>query len=129
MIVSMGIEWVDADRFERAVARFGDRLLDRLFSQAEQEEAGQGRRRFERLAARFAAKVALRRAFFGSPLAGAIGWRDVEVRRSASGAPRLLLRGAAKARADALCVVEAHLSMSHDSPAALAHVLLEAADG
>lgn len=129
MIVALGIECIDSERFERAVLRRGDRLLERLFSEEERRASGTGRRRHERLAARFAAKVAARKALFGAPFSGATGWRDFEIDRRAEGSPILRFHGAARRRAEDLGIVRVHLSLSHDAPACVGHVLLEGADG
>lgn len=129
MIVALGIECIDSDRFERALARRGNRLLERLFSDEERRACGTGRRRSERLAARFAAKVAARKALFGAPLSGAIGWRDLEIHREASGRPSLRFHGAALRRAEALGIVGVHLTLAHDAPACVGHVLLEGPGG
>ena len=129
MIVALGIECIDSERFERAVARWGNRLLERLFSDEEQRASGTGRRRHERLAARFAAKVAARKALFGAPFSGATAWRDFEIYREAAGRPLLQFHGAAHRRAEALGVVRVHLTLTHDSPACVGHVVLEGADG
>ena len=128
MILALGIECVDSERFERAVLRRGDRLLERLFSEGERRDSGTGRRRYERLAARFAAKVAARKALFGAPFSGATRWRDFEIDRPAAGRPTLRFYGAARRRAEALGVARVHLSLAHDAPACVGHVLLEGAD-
>ncbi len=129
MIVALGIECIDSERFERSVLRWGDRLLERLFSDEEQRASGTGRRRHERLAARFAAKVAARKALFGAPFSGATRWRDFEVDREATGRPSLRLHGAAHRRAEALGIVRVHLTLTHDAPACVGHVILEGSDG
>ena len=72
------------------------------------------------LAARFAAKEALAKAL-GAP--GDLAWHDAEVVREPSGQPRLMLRGTVLARAEALGVREAHLSLSHDGGIATALVV------
>ncbi len=114
----MGVEWIDLDRFARAEARFGARLRERLFTAAERE----GARRIESLAARFAAKVAARRAL-GAPRCA---WRDLEVLGGGHGVPELRFAGAAERRARELGVSRAALSLSHDGGACIGHVVLEA---
>lgn len=129
VIVALGIECVDSERFARALERHGARLLERLFTDAEQRAGGAGRRRSERLAARFAAKVAARRALFGSPLAGATRWRDFEVTREPSGRPSLRFHGVAQRQADALGIARVHLTLAHDAPVCVGHVLFESSGG
>ena len=96
MIVGLGVELVDTARFEAALDRFGERLRDRLFTANERiASTPMGTRRTTRgvqgLAARFAAKLATRRALNAPCLA----WRDIEVIRAGQGAPELLLHGGA----------------------------------
>lgn len=125
MIVGLGIECVDAERFEALRQRKGDRFLERLFTTREYQYAGTGKRSVERLAVRFAAKVATRRALFGSPMKGATVWQDFEVHTTPSGRPEMRLLGAAQSRAETLGVERVHLTMSHDFPHCIGHVLLE----
>lgn len=125
MIVGFEIECVDGERFEALRRSRGDRLLERLFTANEREYAGSGKRSAERLAVRFAAKVATRRALFGSLMKGATRWQDFEVHTTPSGRPEMRLAGAAQSRAKVLGVERIHLTMSHDFPHCIGHVLLE----
>jgi holo-[acyl-carrier protein] synthase len=123
LIVGLGVEIVDAERFARAVARFGPRLEARLFTEGERAHVrGRARRAaVESLAARFAAKVAARRALG----LGAIAWQEVEVVRGPDGPPALRLAGAAARRAESLGVRRILLSLSHDGGHCVGHVVLE----
>lgn len=119
-ILGLGAELVDVARFERAAARFGERLLARLFTPGERAYAARRARGVESLAVRFAAKVAAHRAL------GLRGprWQDVEVVRERGRAPTLRLHGAAQARARALGVGGAALSLTHDRLGCIGHVVL-----
>ena len=121
MIVGLGIEGVEVPRFERAAARFGERLALRLFTESERAYAAMRHRGVESLAVRFAAKCAARRALRG----GAIGWREIEVVGGRGHAPELRLHGAAARRASALGVARAAVTLTHDRSACVAHVVLE----
>lgn len=125
MIVGLGIECVDAERFGALHQKNGERLLGRLFTEKECQTAGSGKRSVERLAVRFAAKVATRRALFGSPMKGATIWQDFEVHTAPSGQPEMHLAGEARLRAETLGVQRVHLTLSHDFPHCIGHVLLE----
>ena len=116
MIVGVGIDVVQVDRLERALART-PRLGERLFTDAERSL------RPESLAARFAAKEAVAKAL-GAP--GGLRWRDAEVVSDASGRPRLVLHGGVAAEAEAQGITTWHLSMSHDGGVATAVVVAEA---
>lgn len=75
MIVGVGVDAVDVQRFEQA-ARRRPRLVERLFDPEELAYAGEGKNRWERLAARFAAKEAIVKASGG--FRGA-AWREIVV--------------------------------------------------
>lgn len=117
MIVGLGLELVDIERFGRAEARFGDRLAARLFTTGERESA----RALQSRAARFAVKAAALRAL-GMPPAH---WRDVEVVGGRGRPPELRLHGSARERARQLGVERSAVSLSHDAGACVGHVILE----
>jgi holo-[acyl-carrier protein] synthase len=114
-----GIDLVSLTRFERALQRHGQRLLDRLFTPAEQKVCAGDVSSF---AARFAAKEAVAKAL-GCGI-GAISWQEIEVLRDEFGAPLLRLHGAARQRAQARGTPQAALSLSHDADCAIAQVIL-----
>ena len=115
MIVGVGIDVVQVERLERALART-PRLGERLFTDTERSL------RPESLAARFAAKEAVAKAL-GAP--GGLRWRDAEVVTDATGRPRLVLHGGVAAEAEAQGITTWHLSLSHDGGVATAVVVAE----
>ena len=115
MIIGVGIDVVDVDRFAQSLART-PRLAQRLFTEAEQVLPAAS------LAARFAAKEALANAL-GAPVG--LHWRDAEVHRGEDGRPHLSMRGTVAARAELLGVRHTHLSLSHDAGIASAVVIAE----
>ena len=115
MIVGVGIDVVDIDRFGEALERTPN-LRDRLFT------PGEAGRPLASLAARFAAKEALAKAL-GAPVG--MAWHDAEVGSESSGRPVLEMRGTVLARANDLGVGSVHLSLSHDAGVASAVVVLE----
>lgn len=115
MIVGVGIDVVDIDRFEASLQRT-PRMREKLFTEAEAALPLQS------LAARFAAKEALAKAL-GAPRG--LQWHHAEVVVLDSGQPYLELRGTVRARADELDVTAVHLSLSHDAGIASAVVVLE----
>jgi holo-[acyl-carrier protein] synthase len=112
-MLRVGIDLVSASRIAESIARFGERFLQRVFTE---RELAYARGAPERLAARFAAKEAAKKAL---DLDG-VSWRDLEVVRAASGAPELVLHGAARAAAGAC---ELAMSMSHEGDHATAIVI------
>jgi holo-[acyl-carrier protein] synthase len=115
MILGVGIDVVDIDRFEEALERTAT-LRERLFTEQERK------RPLASLAARFAAKEALAKAL-GAPTG--LAWHDAEVVNEATGNPQIQMRGSVLARADVLGVVNVHVSLSHDAGIASAVVVLE----
>jgi holo-[acyl-carrier protein] synthase len=123
-IVGLGSDIAEVGRIRASRERFGDRFLERVYTPREIAYAMSKANRDERLAGRFAAKEAGMKAL-GTGLSGGITWRDISVAREASGKPTLVLTGAAKARAEALGVVHAHVTITHTSELAMAVVILE----
>ncbi len=123
MIVGVGIELVDRQRFESLLDRFGDRLRDRLFTDGERKYAARNKRDGESLAVRFAAKLAARRALQTSALC----WRDIEVVRDRQGPPTLRLTGGAERAARRAGVSKIALTLSHDAQWCVGQVILESA--
>lgn len=114
-VVGIGIDVVDIERFGESLKRTPG-LCDRLFTATEAEL------RLASLAARFAAKEALAKAF-GAP--GGLAWHDAQVVTDDTGRPWFELTGTVQAQAEAWGVGSVHLSLSHDAGIASAVVVLE----
>ncbi|GAA3492672.1 holo-ACP synthase [Streptomyces cremeus] len=121
MIVGVGIDVAEIDRFGAALART-PQMAERLFVPSELNLPSGERRGVASLAARFAAKEALAKAL-GAP-AGLL-WTDAEVYVEESGQPRLRVKGTVAARAESLGVRSWHVSLSHDAGVASAVVIAE----
>ena len=115
MIVGVGIDVVDVDRFGQSLRRT-PRLLDRLFTDTERDLP------LISLAARFAAKEALAKSL-GAPVG--LRWRDAWVCKEDGGRPFLEMTGTVAARAAELGVKHLHVSLSHDAGIASAVVVAE----
>ena len=115
--MAVGIDLIEIDRIERALARRPG-LAARVFHPAELEFADARRRPGRHLAARFAAKEAALKALE----LGGLGLRDVEVIGGGDTAPRLRLHGRAAERARELAV-ELDLSLTHSRELAAAVVV------
>lgn len=109
-IIGIGIDAVDVDRFRLLLGRRPG-VAERLFTDGERAFGGRHRDPAPRLAARFAAKEAVMKAL-GVGL-GAFAFHDVEVVSAPSGAPSLVLRGAAATLAERQGVVSWRLSLTH----------------
>lgn len=110
------------ERVGESVASHGERFLRRIFTDEEVAYAmSSPPQMLQRLAARFAAKEAVRKVLRVGE--HSVGWRDVEVRRLPSGACEVVLHGPAATLARARGVGEMALSMSHDGDYATAVVV------
>jgi holo-[acyl-carrier protein] synthase len=130
MIVGIGSDLCNIERIEASVARFGERFLNRVFTEVERAKVE--RRPFTRagtLAKRFAAKEAFSKAV-GTGFKRGVYMKDIGVVNAPSGAPTLALTGGARERLDALTppghAVDVHLTMTDDHPWAQAFVILYA---
>jgi holo-[acyl-carrier protein] synthase len=120
VIIGIGVDVVDLERFEQVLDRT-PAMRPRLFTPAELLRDGEPRP-IASLAARFAAKEALIKAFGSS---AGLSWQDLEVVSDDQRNPSLTLRGQAQGVADARGVRSVHLSLSHDGGIATAFVVLE----
>jgi len=125
MVIGVGIDVVPVDRVTGLLERHGDRALRKLFTDSEIARAKDLAHMTLHLAGRLAAKEAAYKALSAQGADLGIGWRDMEVERLEDGRPRLVLRGAALARFEALGASRAHISLSHDGGIAAAVVILE----
>jgi len=117
LVVGVGIDAVDVERFRAVLAR-RPRIAERVFTPAERAEAARRRDPVPGLAARFAAKEAVMKAL--SVGLGAFDFGDVEVIRQPGGAPRLIVRGRAAALAAERFVAGWHLSLTDTASVAVA---------
>ena len=115
MVVGVGTDLVDLDRFRQAAERTPG-ILTRYFTEDERSYAERRNDPTERYAARFAAKEAVMKAL-GVGL-GACELAEIEVVRQDSGAPDLVLHGKAAALAAERGVTAWHLSLTHTDTAA-----------
>jgi holo-[acyl-carrier protein] synthase len=124
VILGSGVDLCEVPRIEAAIARHGSRFLQRIYTAREIAYASRKANRFERYAARFAAKEAGMKAL-GVGWTGGIAWRDFEVVNLPSGRPTLNFHGRAAELAAKLGVRHVALSITHTKEQALAMVILE----
>ena len=123
MIVGSGIDICEVPRIEAAFRRFGDRFRNRVFTPGEIRYADRKANRFERYAARFAAKEAGMKAI-GTGWRRGVRWQDFEVVNLSSGKPTLVFHGKALEFAGRLGVMNIVLSMTHTRVQAMAFLIL-----
>ena len=124
MIVGTGIDLTEVARIEKAVERYGDRFLNRIYTSGEREYCLRKRSPAENLAARFAAKEAGAKAL-GTGISRGVNWLEIEVVREPGGRPGLHFYGRAREIAAGLGVKHAALSLTHTGNLAIASVVLE----
>ncbi len=124
MIVGLGLDIAEIDRIEAAIGRHGAPFIERLFTPGEVAYCESHKNRFERYAARFAAKEAAMKAL-GTGWRRGVRWRDIEVTREKGGKPVLRLAGVARELAERLGVKNISLSITHSGNLALAQVIFE----
>jgi holo-[acyl-carrier protein] synthase len=124
MVLGIGVDVVEVARVGRALEKYRERLENRVFTAEERSDCAGRVDRVLALAARFAAKEACLKAL-GTGWAGGVSFRQIEVRREASGRPALRLHGRAAETAAGLGVTATHLSLSHQPNVAVAVVVLE----
>ena len=124
MIVGTGIDIAEVPRIRQSIERFGQRFLQRVFTAGEIRYCDSKANRFERYAARFAAKEAAMKAL-GTGWNHGVRWRDCEVGRMPGGRPTLSFHGTAGEFAAKLGVKNVALSITHTAEQAMAQVILE----
>lgn len=129
MILGVGTDIVDERRIRRSLERFGDRFLNRIFTDTERNMARGRCVQTLYLAKRFAAKEAIYKALSGAGVAG-MGWKDAEITNADTGAPQVRLTGRCKTALERLTPegynAAINLSLSDEPPFALAFVVISA---
>src|SRR4029079_13552093 len=97
-VIGTGVDLVECARIQHSIDRFGDRFLRRVFTDGEIDYSKSMKFPARHLAARFAAKEAVSKAF-GTGIGKSMGWRDIDVRKKESGEPYLVFSGGAESLA------------------------------
>jgi len=122
-VIGIGIDVVEVDRIRSSLEEFSGRFLDRIFTKPEQEYCRKQKRPELHLAARFAAKEAIAKAF-GTGIGKEIGWLDMEILRKESGEPEARLGGNAKDYANERGVEQVMVSLTHAKQYAAANAVI-----
>ena len=124
MIIGTGIDIAEVPRIRQAIERFGERFIQRIFTDSETRYCDSKANRIERYAARFAAKEAAMKAL-GTGWNHGVRWRDIEVARQPGSRPTIIFHGRAAEFAAKLGATHVALSLSHTEQQAIAQVILE----
>src|SRR4030088_2265304 len=95
-VIGIGVDLIECARIQHSLDRFGERFLHRVFTDGEIEYSRSMKFPARHLAARFAAKEAVSKAF-GTGIGKAMGWRNIDIQKKPSGEPFLVLAGPAGA--------------------------------
>ncbi len=124
MILGTGIDLIEVARIAASFAKFGDRFVNRILLPDEIAYCLSHKNPAPFLAARFAAKEAVSKAF-GTGIGAALGWHDMEIRRQESGEPFVVLHGKGKELFAARGARQLHISLTHTENYAAATAILE----
>ena len=124
MILGTGVDIVETGRIQRSLKKFGQRFLNRIFLPGEIAYAQSRKYPNRHLAARFAAKEAVSKAF-GAGIGKQLGWRDIEVCRKESGEPYIVLHGKGAQLLKARRARITTITLSHTDNYAAAVAVLE----
>lgn len=122
LIFGIGVDIVEIRRIKEAIEKHST-FIDRIFSKNEVEYLKNRNLRPEFVAGRFAAKEAVVKSL-GSGFSG-FNFKDVEIDRTASGKPTVVLKGKAKLMANKYGNYKIHLSISHGLDNAIAYAIME----
>lgn len=124
MILGTGIDIIEVARIRASFEKFGERFLQRILRPGEIAYCLTHKDPAPHLAARFAAKEAISKAF-GTGIGAQLGWQDMEVCRKDSGEPYVVLHGGGLKLLASRGATKVHLSLSHTEGHAAAVAILE----
>ncbi len=129
MIIGIGNDLIDITRIEKTLERFGDRFIQRIFTDIEQAKSDKRRMRAASYAKRYAAKEACSKAL-GTGFRKGVFWRDMGVINLPSGKPTMKLTGGALKRLEEIIpdgmAAQIDLTITDEPPTAEALVIISA---
>ena len=129
MILGIGSDLANIERIDGTIERFGDRFLNRVYTDIEKAISERRAQRVASYAKRWAAKEACSKAL-GTGLRMGIAWKDMGVVNLRSGQPTMRLTGWAAERLVSLTPeghrAVVHVTLTDDHPWAQAFVVIEA---
>lgn len=127
MIFGIGIDVTEIDRIEDMIERLGERFTQRIFTQEERDYCESQKAPAVHFAGRFAVKEAVAKAL-GTGIGKDLAFIDVNVRRAASGAPKVELTGDGKAFMERRGIRQIMVSLTHAKHYAAANAIAICAD-
>lgn len=126
-MICHGIDLVDCRRIEQLVQRHGRRVLDRVFTEKEQQYSMKHRHETERLAGRFAVKEAVLK-MLGTGWRNGIAWTDIETTNDSAGKPLVELKGNVAEIAEQMGIEQISVSITHTKDLAIASAIALGSD-
>lgn len=127
MILGIGNDIIDIRRIEHTIERYGERFLNRIFTDAERSRSDGKAGRAASYAKRFAAKEACAKAL-GTGLRNGVFWKDMGVVNLRTGRPTMVLTGGAAKQLERITPpgweARVDLSLTDDFPHAQAIVVI-----
>lgn len=123
VVLGLGADLVDVERIRNAHTRHGDRFLGRIFTDAEQAYCFGMKNPYPHLAARFAAKEAISKAFT-TGIGKAFAWKSASIDKGSRGEPLVRLDAQGQALLDHVGGRDVLITLSHTAHQALAMAVL-----
>jgi holo-[acyl-carrier protein] synthase len=111
-VIAVGTDIVEVVRIGQMIERHGEIFLNRVYTDDEIRYCQRRKEYTQHFAGRWAAKEAVMKTL-GTGWSRGVGWRDIEICSSRSGAPSIVLRGAAREIADQVGICDVLISISH----------------
>jgi holo-[acyl-carrier protein] synthase len=124
MILGVGIDIIEVARIAASLEKFGHRFGERILSGEETAYCLAHNSPASFVAARFAAKEAISKAF-GTGIGSELGWQDIEIAHRESGEPYVILHGKGKKLFESRNARSLHVSISHTQEYAAVVAILE----
>ncbi|MBU4343662.1 MAG: holo-ACP synthase [Candidatus Omnitrophica bacterium] len=122
MIVGIGVDIIEVERVKHALDAWGERFLKRVFTDRELDYVNTKKFSHENLAARFACKESVLKAFGDTRIGARL--KNIEVLNDAKGKPEVVLHGEVKEYAEKKNIGSILVSMSHTGNYAVSQAIL-----
>ncbi len=123
MIIGTGVDIVEISRIRKAAVKWKGKFLNRIFTDIELNYARRRKFLYQHLAARFAAKEAVLKAFGDSSI-NDMEWKNIEIVNNKDGKPVVRLIGAAREAMRKRRISDIIVSLSHTRNYAVANAIL-----
>jgi len=121
MIVGIGVDIVEIDRFKNLTEKWGEHFLNKVFTRREIDYCFSKNNIYQHLAGRFAAKEAISKAI-STGWSGIFRWKDVEILNDENGKPEVILHNQIKEQFSSCSF---YISISHSLNYAVAFAVVE----